>query len=410
MRCRFCKKKLNQVFLDLGHTPISNDYLKKSDLKKHEKTYPLKILVCKNCWLVQTQNISLSPDQIFRKDYAYLSSTSKKWLSHANQYSSMIIKKLKLNSKSLVTEIACNDGYLLKNFKKKKIPCIGIEPAINTTKFTKKIGVRLFNAFFSANFAKNFMKNYKSDLVIANNVLAHVPNIKDFVKGIKLILKKNGVCTIEFPHLLNLIKNVQFDTVYHEHYSYLSLYTVKKIFDSVGLEIWNVEELPTHGGSLRVYASHKNSNFDKSRVVAKILLKERNMGLQKNKTYKNFQKKVDKVKINFLEYLIKAKKKNQFIVAFGASAKANTFFNYIGIKNDIIKYVCDSSKSKQDKYLPGSHLYINNPNILKYDKPDIIIITTWNILNEIYDLIKNKLNFKGRLMTYIPNINEKKIN
>jgi SAM-dependent methyltransferase len=388
MNCRHCKSPLKHTFLDLGNAPHSNAYLRKEDLSNPEVFFPLKIKVCDKCWLVQTEDHSAA-DTLFTPDYAYFSSTSSFWLSHAKKYSSKIIKNLNLNKRSFVIELASNDGYLLKNFLKKKIPCLGIEPTKSTADAAEKLNIPVIKKFFTNDLAKQLtVEGRQADLIIGNNVYAHVPDINDFTKGIKTLLKKGGTVTLEFPHLMNLIDRYQFDTVYHEHFSYLSLYTVSKIFASVGLQIWDVEKIPTHGGSLRLYGCH----IDDDRIIKKnvnlLLNEEINSNLQKLETYLCFQNKIDKIKNKFLSFLIKQKNNGKNIVAYGAAAKGNTLLNYAGIKLDLISVVFDGAVSKQGKYMPGSHIPIEDPINLKNIDPDCILILPWNIDKEIKKVIK----------------------
>ena len=393
MKCRFCRNNLKDKILDLGKSPPSNAYLKNKSQFNYEKYFPLKLYLCKKCYLVQTQDFN-KPEELFTNDYAYFSGTSKLFVEHAKKYVEKISKKLNLNRKSFVVEIASNDGYLLKNFLKKKIPCLGIEPTKSTYKKSLSIKIPTLNKFFGTSLSKEIVNRYrKADLVIGNNVYAHVPDINDFTKGIKNILNLNGTVTLEFPHLFNLVKHNQFDTIYHEHYSYLSLYTVSKIFSEHNLKIFHVEKIFTHGGSLRVYGCHQTNNKKINKSVSKILTEERNAGLLKLKSYKNLQKNADKTKLEFINFLKKLKSKNKIISAYGAAAKGNTLLNFCNIKNDTIDFVFDASESKQNKYLPGSHIKILNPRSLLKKKVDYLLILPWNIKNEImnsYKSLKNK--------------------
>ena len=364
-RCRNCDEVLSICFIDLGFAPPSNQYLQDEDLSKGEIYYPLKVRVCEKCWLVQTEDYS-KPSDIFNKNYAYFSSTSKSWLSHAAEYADLIIQKLKLNESSFVLEIASNDGYLLINFLRAKIPALGIEPSSATAAVARKKGVEVLEEFFG------------------NNVFAHVPNINDFTEGLAFALKFGGVVTLEFPHLLELMKKIQFDTIYHEHFSYLSLFTVDKIFRKHGLKIWNVDRLSTHGGSLRIYGCHLSDEREIDTSVESILLEEVNGGLQKIDTYMNFQHQADRVKNNLLKFLIDKKYMNQKVVAYGAAAKGNTLLNYAGVKKDLIPYVCDAAEEKQGKYLPGSHISIFPPSVLMKDSDvTYLLILPWNISDEV---------------------------
>ena len=383
MRCRFCKNEVNDVFLDLGFQPPSNSYLTSDDLKSYEITYPLRLFVCNNCWLVQTEDF-VKETTFFNEDYAYFSSTSVTWVEHAEKYSKMIINKLKLDINSLVIEIASNDGYLLKNFKNEKIPCIGIEPTKSTADASEKIGINVIKEFFNENLANNLVCNLNyADLVIGNNVYAHVPDLNDFTKSINLILKPEGVVTLEFPHLQKLIEFNQFDTVYHEHFSYFSFFTVTEIFKKHGLKIFDVEKLETHGGSLRIYGCKISANHKISDNVETLLNEEQAYGMKNLSFYINFQKSVNVIKNDLLTFLIENVNKGKIIAAYGAAAKGNTLLNYCGIKSDLIKYVSDAAIAKQGKFLPGSHIPIENPDYLFSNTPDYVIILPWNIADEV---------------------------
>ncbi|WNL33046.1 class I SAM-dependent methyltransferase [Arcobacter cryaerophilus gv. pseudocryaerophilus] len=380
MQCRFCKNKLEHVFVDLINTPASNSFLTKEQLNEPEHFYPLKLFVCENCKLVQIDEYKKS-DDIFNQDYAYFSSYSTSWLKHAENYVEMIVKKLSLNETSYITEIASNDGYLLQYFQEKQIPCIGIEPTSSTASVAKQKAIEVIEDFFNTNLAKTLKK---SDLIIGNNVLAHVPDINDFVKGLKIALKNNGIITMEFPHLLNIINENQFDTIYHEHFSYLSLYTLIQIFEKQELKIFDVEKLATHGGSLRIYATHiENNNLEISENVENILNEEKEFGLFDMNIYTIFQEKANKVKYDLLEFLLQAKKENKKVVAYGAAAKGNTLLNYAGIKNDLIEFVVDKSPYKQGKFMPASHIPVVEEKEIQELKPDYILILPWNIKDEI---------------------------
>ena len=387
--CRFCGFALKKIFIDLGKTPLANSYLKSSQIKKLEKKFPLKVFICKNCFLVQLKEYE-SPKEIFG-EYAYLSSYSKSWLKHAEDYVSMMVKRFNFNKKKLVIEIASNDGYLLQYFQKKKIPTLGIEPAQNVAKIARRKGISTINEFFGVKLAKTLIDEKKmADLIIGNNVLAHVPNINDFVEGIKLILKPNGIATIEVPHLLKLIEQNEFDTIYHEHFSYFSLITAKKIFEYHGLKIFDVEELSTHGGSLRLYITHfDNNQINKSTEVDLIIEKEKKFGLTQINTYENFSKNIIQIKINLLNFIEKTKKNSKTLVCYGAPAKGNTLLNYCGLSKTQIDYTVDKNPSKQNLFLPGTHIPIFSPEKIKETKPDFILILPWNLQEEIL----NELNY-----------------
>lgn len=389
MNCRHCNKYLKHTFLDLGNAPPSNAYLSKAELNQPEIYYPLKIKVCDQCWLVQTEDYA-DADTFFTSDYAYFSSTSSSFLSHAKDFSNKIIKDLDLNENSHVIEVASNDGYLLKNFVEKKIPCLGIEPTINTADAAEKLNIPVIRKFFGEALGKQLSnEGKKADLIIGNNVYAHVPYINDFTKGLKSLLKIEGTITLEFPHLMNLINQSQFDTIYHEHFSYLSLNVVNNIFSTLGLRVYHVEKIPTHGGSLRIYGCHENDKRRTKKTVKILLEEETSCKLQKLETYLNFQHKVNKIKDEINFFLIDKKKNGKKVVAYGAAAKGNTLLNYAGIKPDLISVVFDASESKQGQYMPGSHIPIQDPKKIDNFEPDYVIIFPWNIYKEIKDNIYN---------------------
>ena len=404
MNCRHCKKTLKHTFLDLGFAPPSNSYLNKNDLKKQEIYFPLKVYVCKYCWLVQTEDYTNS-EALFTSDYAYFSSTSTGWLNHAKNYADKIIKKLSLDKDSFVIEIASNDGYLLKNFLVKNIPCLGIEPTASTAKAAEKLGIPVLRRFFGENLSRQLAyKGKKANLIIGNNVYAHVPDINDFTKGLKVILKSKGTITIEFPHIMRMIEGAQFDTIYHEHFSYLSLHTVNRIFKKSGLRIYNVEELPTHGGSLRIYGCHNNDTRKTEKLVGRLLKEEKKQGLQKLTTYLNFKPRAEKIKNDLVEFLIKQKNKNKKVVAYGAAAKGNTLLNYAGIKKDLISCVYDAAKAKQGRFMPGSHIPILPPNQLYKSRANYILILPWNIASEVRKKIIIKKKNKTKFVITVPKL------
>lgn len=404
MKCRHCGSTLRNNFVNLGFSPPSNNYLNRSDLKNKETYLPLVVNVCHKCYLVQTEDYSSAGD-LFSNDYAYFSSTSKSWLNHAKDYCENIINRINLSSSSFVVEVASNDGYLLKNFKEKKIPCLGVEPTLSTAESAEKKGIDVIKDFFGFELSKKIKKKYGSaDLICGNNVYAHVPDINDFTAGLKNLLKPSGTITLEFPHIYNLINFNQFDTIYHEHFSYLSLISVQKIFKKHNLKIYDVTELITHGGSLRIYACHYDFNLPISQNVSNILKKEKEFGLNKIKTYQNFQKQSEKIKFEFLKFLLDSKLKGKLVAGYGAAAKGNTLLNYSGVKSDLVSFVCDASKAKQNKYLPGSHIPVLSPKALKKYKPDFVIIFPWNIKNEVVENNKFIYDWGGRFITFIPNL------
>jgi SAM-dependent methyltransferase len=403
MNCRFCTHELSYEFIDLGNAPPSNSYLTAEQLNEPEIFYPLRLFICPECYLVQIDEYKKATD-IFDKNYAYFSSVSRSWLEHSKKYTEKMIKEFRINKDSFVIEIASNDGYLLQYFKEKEIPVLGIEPTDSTAKIAKDKGVNTIVEFFGTDLAKRLKKEGKeADLVLGNNVLAHVPDINDFVAGLKIILKPGGFITMEFPHILQLIENNQFDTIYHEHFSYLSFSTVQKIFDFHGLTLFHVEELPTHGGSLRIYAKHAE---DESKPIKESVIylkqKEGIVGMNSLDYYKGFREKAEKVKIDFLDFLITAKKQGKKIVAYGAAAKGNTLLNFCGVKNDLIQFVVDAALAKQGKYLPGSHISIVKENEIERARPDFVIIFPWNLNNEISEQLSYIRNWKARFVNVIP--------
>jgi len=404
MKCRFCKNELSNVFIDLGNSPPSNSFLSLSQLNEPESYYPLKIFVCDKCFLVQIDEYKKATE-IFDKNYAYFSSYSTSWLNHAKKYTELMISRFGLNNKSLVVEIASNDGYLLQYFKERNIPVLGVEPTANTAKIAIDKGINTIIDFFGSRYAEENLKN-KADLILGNNVLAHVPDINDFVKGIKIALKSTGVNTFEFPHLCKLIEKNQFDTIYHEHFSYLSLTSVKSIFEKQGLTIFDIEELPTHGGSLRIYTKH-TEDYSKSISinVAKLLDYEEKIGVKKLIYYNNFQIKVDKIKMDFLQFLYTAKKENKKVIGYGAAAKGNTLLNYCGIKGtDLIEFVVDASPFKQEVFLPGSKIPIVDESQIFAYKPDFIVILPWNIKEEITKQLSYIREWGGKFVITIPDL------
>jgi SAM-dependent methyltransferase len=404
MKCRHCESPLTYTFLDLGFAPPSNAYLKLADLAKPEKYYPLKIKVCDVCWLVQTEDYTQA-DELFSPDYAYFSSTSSSWLLHAANYAKEIIRQLNLTKDSLVIEVASNDGYLLKNFLIEGITCLGIEPTASTATEAEKLGIPVLCEFFGETLGMDLAAQQKqADLIIGNNVYAHVPDINDFTRGLKAALKPGGTITLEFPHLMRLIEHSQFDTVYHEHFSYLSLYTVQRIFRAARLRVWDVQELPTHGGSLRIYGCHSDDNRKETDSVTHLLAMEQNRGLQIIETYQEFQAKADRVKNDLLAFLIEQKLAGKSVGAYGAAAKGNTLLNYAGVKPDLLPFVCDAAFAKQGKFMPGSHIPILSPEVLINNRTDFVLILPWNIALEIKDQNANIANLGTKFVTAIPKL------
>lgn len=385
MNCRHCAQPLTWSFLDLGFSPPSNAYLSFENLSQPEVYFPLRIKVCTACWLVQTEDYAAAKD-LFKDDYAYFSSTSTGWLNHAKQFADAITKKLKLDKNGFVVELASNDGYLLKNFVAMGIPCLGIEPTSSTANAARQLGVDVLEMFFCRSLGEQLAQQGRlADLIVGNNVYAHVPDINDFTQGLAAMLKPNGTVVLEFPHLMRLIQDVQFDTVYHEHFSYFSLYTVSKIFESAGLRVLDVEELETHGGSLRVYGCHISDARVATDAVQALLLREEANGLRDIGVYTSFQSRADRVKNELLAFLLEKKQEGLKVVAYGAAAKGNTLLNYAGIKPDLLPLVVDGALSKQGKYLPGSHIPIGRPDQLQGLNPDFVLVLPWNIAAEVME-------------------------
>jgi hypothetical protein len=404
MNCRHCGTTLTYTFLDLGHAPPSNSFLSAYELNRPEIYYPLKVKVCHDCWLVQTEDYT-EADALFTSEYAYFSSTSSSWLKHAENYANQVTHEFGLTSNSLVIEVASNDGYLLKNFITKNIPCLGIEPTASTAVVAEKMGIPVLRKFFGESLGCQLAeKGQKADLLIGNNVFAHVPDINDFTRGLKAALKPNGIITLEFPHLMQLIEHAQFDTVYHEHFSYLSLLIVHRIFSSEGLRVWKVEKLPTHGGSLRVYGCHDSDLRETHSSVIDLMEEECNRGLQKLETYLNFQPRAEKIKNSLLAFLIEQKRTNKNVAAYGAAAKGNTLLNFAGVKTDLLSFVCDAALAKQGKFMPGSHLPILAPSVLNEIQPDFVLIFPWNIAGEIVLQHSYITKWGGKFLVAVPDI------
>jgi len=406
MHCRFCNTELEHVFIDLVNSPPSNSFLTKAQLNEPEISYPLRVYTCHKCFLVQMDEYKKS-DAIFNDEYVYFSSYSTTWLQHAKEYTDMMIERFELNPSSQVIEIASNDGYLLQYFKQKDIPVIGIEPSKNTAEVAIGKGIRTIIEFFGTELAKNLTANWnvRADLLLGNNVLAHVPNIVDFAQGMKIILAEKGIITMEFPHLMQLVDNNQFDTIYHEHFSYLSFHTVKNIFGSVGLDLFDVEEIPTHGGSLRIYAKHKEDDTKLvTHNVTVLLGKENNKGMLSLAYYNNFQQKALQVKLDLISFLTEQKRAGRKIAAYGAAAKGNTLLNYCGIKKDLIDYVVDANPHKQGKCLPASHIPVVSESLLRTNRPDYIVILPWNLKKEITDQLSYVREWNGKFVIPVPKL------
>jgi SAM-dependent methyltransferase len=405
MNCRFCGRLLSQVFIDLGAAPPSNSLLTEEQLNEPELYYPLKVYVCHECFLVQIDEYKKSKE-IFSDDYVYYSSTSRTWLEHSEDYAETIIKRLGLHKRSMVIEVASNDGYLLQYFLRRQIPVLGIEPTAGTARVAREKGIPVVGEFFTTELAHKLRNEGQlADLVVGNNVLAHVPDINDFVEGLKVILKPKGTITMEFPHLMQLIENNQFDTIYHEHYSYLSLGTAQSVFDAHGLMLYDVEELSTHGGSLRLYASHfDNQHLPVNDRVQSLLRREEKVGMRLPDFYLGFKDQVTKVKLDFLKFILGARRNGKRVAAYGAAAKGNTFLNFCGVKNDLIDFVVDAAPSKQGKYLPGSHIPVVTETTLKKKKPDFVVILPWNITEEIAAQLIYIRDWGGQFVVAIPRL------
>jgi SAM-dependent methyltransferase len=402
MKCRHCQATVSLPLVNLGYAPPSNAYRTEADLQAPEQTFPLRVWVCEQCWLVQTEDYT-GVDELFSPDYAYFSSTSTSWLAHASQYVNTIIQRLKLTQDSFVIEVASNDGYLLKNFVAAGIPCLGIEPTDSTAVAAEQLGIPVLREFFSEFLGQKLAATgQKVDLIIGNNVYAHVPDINNFTRGLKAALKPGGTITLEFPHVLQLLQHCQFDTIYHEHFSYFSLYTVQQIFAASGLKIWDVEELLTHGGSLRVFGCHQEDLREPTQAVANVLAAETKQGLRDSVIYQSFQSRADEIKNNLVAFLIEQKRSGKIIVGYGAAAKGNTLLNYGGIKPDLLPYVCDAASSKQGKYLPGSHIPILPPQKLFQCCPDFMLILPWNIADEIVLQNAELAAKKTQFLTAVP--------
>ncbi len=406
MQCRFCKTQLVHVFIDLINSPASNSFLTHEQLNEPETFYPLKVYTCHKCYLVQVDEYKKS-DAIFDSNYVYFSSYSKSWLQHASNYADKMTERFGYNQNSQVIEIASNDGYLLQYFLQKGIKVMGIEPTANTAEVAIGKGIKTIIEFFGTELADRLRNSWdvKADLLLGNNVLAHVPDIVDFVAGMKIILADEGVVTMEFPHLMQLVDNNQFDTIYHEHFSYLSFYTVKQIFEAHGLQMFDVEELSTHGGSLRIYAKHDSDNSKLvTAAVENILQKEIAKGLNGLAYYDNFQQKALAVKLGITEFLITQKRAGKKVAAYGAAAKGNTLLNYCGIKNDLISFVVDANPHKQDKFLPASHIPVVNEAQLREVKPDFVIILPWNLKDEITAQLAYIKDWGGQFVVPVPSL------
>lgn len=403
-KCRFCGAGLQRTFVDLGASPLANSFLEVEQVHEMEQFYPLHAYLCDSCCLVQLVE-SQSPAKIF-SDYAYFSSYSDTWLKHVSEYADQVTARFNIGTSNQVVEIASNDGYLLRYFKQKGVRVLGVEPAANVAKVAEVAGIPTLVRFFGVQAASELVaQGIRADLLIGNNVLAHVPDLNDFVRGMKILLGENGILTMEFPHLLRLMERNQFDTIYHEHFSYFSFFTVEKIFSSHGLTLFDVEELPTHGGSLRIYARHaENASHPISERISRLKAAERGYGLDSPAAYEGFTEKVKECKRGLLEFLIGAKRRNQTIVGYGAPAKGNTLLNYCGVRTDFVDYTVDRNPVKQGKYLPGTHIPIYHPDRIRETKPDYLLILPWNLKEEIMEQTSYIREWGGKYLVPIPEV------
>jgi SAM-dependent methyltransferase len=405
MKCRHCGSELKLPLVDLGSAPPSNAYLTEQTLHMPEKWFPLRVLVCENCWLAQTEDFSQA-NELFDADYAYFSGFSSSWLKHSERYVADMVTRFNLTSDSHVVEVAANDGYLLQYVKARNIPCTGVEPTASTARAARAKGIKIVEDFFGVRLANEMAaQGGQADLIAANNVLAHVPNINDFVKGFAVLLKPHGVATFEFPHLLKLIAENQFDTIYHEHFSYLSLTAVNRIFSANGLSVFDVEEHHTHGGSLRVFAQRSDVRQEaRSLRVDELLQSESQAGMLGADYYNGFQAKTDHVKNEFLAFLLEARRQGNTVAAYGAAAKGNTLMNYVGIRPDLISFVVDRNPAKQGKTMPGSRIPIVDEPRIQQEKPDYIVILPWNLKAEVMLQLDYVKVWGGRFVTAVPEL------
>lgn len=403
-RCRFCSAPLSRTFVDLGMSPLCQTHIETHQLNHMEPFYPLHAYVCEKCFLVQLEEF-VAPGDIF-SEYAYFSSYSDSWVQHAKRYADMMIERFGIGPKSLVMEIASNDGYLLQHFVKQQVPVLGIEPAANVAQAALAKNVRSVVRFFGTQSAGDISAEYgQADVLLGNNVLAHVPDLNDFVAGMKLALKPKGVITMEFPHLLRLVESNQFDTIYHEHFSYFSFITVEQVFAAHGLTLFDVDELPTHGGSLRIYGRHKEDG-DKpvTSRVTELRAREQVAGVNRLDYYSSFSEQVKETKRKVLDFLIHAKREGKTVVGYGAPGKGNTLLNYCGIRTDFIDYTVDRNPYKQGKYTPGTHIPIHHPDRIRETRPDYLFLLPWNLKDEIMQQMSYVREWGGRFVVPIPEI------
>jgi SAM-dependent methyltransferase len=401
--CRFCGAPVHDLFADLGMSPLANSYLPAERVNAMEPFYPLRALVCANCFLVQLEEFE-TPERIF-SDYAYFSSYSSSWLEHSRRYAEQMIERLGLDGSSQVVEIASNDGYLLQFFREREIAVLGVEPAANVAEVAREKGISTVVEFFGEQLARKLARESAADLLLGNNVLAHVPDLNDFVAGMKTLLKPDGVITMEFPHLMRLIDENQWDTIYHEHFSYFSFLTVSKVFAAHGLRLFDVEELPTHGGSLRIYGAHADdTGKPESDTARELAQRERDAGYERLETYRGYGRRVEQDKRAILGFLIELKRQGLRIAAYGAPAKGNTMLNYCGVRRDFVEYTCDLNPHKQGHFLPGSHIPIRSPDRLREDKPDVVLILPWNLKEEIVQQLDFIREWGGRFAARTPEL------
>lgn len=405
MKCRHCGSLSTLRFIDLGTAPPSNAYVNEEDLTALEGWLPLKVIVCETCWLVQTEDYT-TPDTYFTKDYAYFSSVSSSWLAHARSYVEQVSRRFELGPESCVVEVAANDGYLLQYVKEAGIPCYGIEPTASTAAAARAKSLEIIEAFFGTELGKTLAREKQpADLIVANNVLAHVPDINDFLGGFVGLLKSSGVATFEFPHLLRLVEERQFDTIYHEHFSYFSLSSIKRIFEANGLTVFDVEPLSTHGGSLRIFAERTDTKSQAvSNRVADILREEAVAGVGSREYYSGFQTVAEQVKNDLVAFLLDCKKKGLTVAAYGAAAKGNTLINFAGVRADLLPYVVDRAASKQGKYLPGSRIPIVDEEHLREHRPDRLLLLPWNLRDELVEQLRYIEGWGGRFVVAIPEL------
>jgi SAM-dependent methyltransferase len=405
MKCRHCGAALVLPMLDLGSAPPSNAYLNRQTLHAPEKWFPLRVLVCESCWLVQTEDFAQA-DELFDADYAYFSAYSSSWLAHSERYVASMVERFDLGPASHVVEVAANDGYLLQYVKARGIPCTGVEPTASTAAAARTRGITIVEDFFGTRLAHSLVtRRLQADLTVANNVLAHVPDINDFAAGFAALLKPHGISTFEFPHLLRLMEGNQFDTVYHEHYSYLSLTAVDHIFAAAGLRVFDVEEHPTHGGSLRVFAQRADSGVHmRTPAVTALLEREAVTGMLKNTYYASFQGRAERVKDDFLRFLLDARRDGKRVAAYGAAAKGNTLMNFAGVRADLVSFAVDRNPAKQGKFLPGSRIPIVDEDRLRVVRPDYIVILPWNLKREVMAQLAYVREWGASFVTAVPGL------